>query len=244
MNNDDNKKILKDTYKNMTRAKKYFRDKSTNTDLDVHFEDNELSDIITYHPFYDTEIKAHGEIEYFVYQKDPIYKQPRLYVKLSQLDSVMCISLSDCIDHLYDKYDTKKVQYNNIISAFRTSISMTKRQEKFFLFTIMNDEGKYVGYCEECQAKDVPIQVDHYPITFQQILDEFILDLECMPNECFKLIKIAKGDNDGITFILEDEALMERWVSYHDEIAEFRPLCKECNVKNGSYDYKSRLSYK
>ena len=67
------------------------------------------------------------------------------------------------------------------------------------------------------------VAVDHFPISFQQIQDEFWV------------LNGVRGDSK------RKRAWDKAWVEYHDKRAEFRLLCKSCNSKGGNYGYEKKI---
>lgn len=130
------------------------------------------------------------------------------------------------IRNLFGKY---KPDGKDVEIALRTEIhDGTKKQ--FWLQNASNQNQT----CENCKEKTDKVATDHYPISYKQILDTFIAS-EKIENNLLSLQVYETEDNE---LRLVDRDLAQRWLTFHDERASYRLLCKSCNSSFGCYDYK------
>ena len=78
-------------------------------------------------------------------------------------------------------------------------------------------------HCALCDSAD-SIAVDHMNTPFSEIYDSFFL---------------AKSLQE-YAYLMRDAAVERQWIDFHDEIAEFRLLCRSCNSTVGDGGYKKR----
>ena len=128
------------------------------------------------------------------------------------------------IRNLFGKY---KPDGKDVEIALRTEIhDGTKKQ--FWLQNAANQT------CENCKEKTDKLATDHYPISYKQILDTFLAS-ENLENHLSTLQVYETQDNE---LRLVDRDFAKRWLTFHDERATYRLLCKSCNSSFGCYDYK------
>ena len=86
----------------------------------------------------------------------------------------------------------------------------------------------YNPKCNICHCDDkMKLEVDHYPLTFAKIRDEFLKKHE---DECQNLT--FRWDNKNTSFRFQkNEALNIKWQRYHLKHASYRWLCGDCNKK-------------
>ena len=93
------------------------------------------------------------------------------------------------------------------------------------------EESNYgVGICENCKTK-TEMAIDHYPISFKKILADFLL---CEGLTLDDLLYIRCPNENIIK--LKDLELKKRWIDYHENIVNYRCLCKSCNSRFGCYN--------
>lgn len=78
-------------------------------------------------------------------------------------------------------------------------------------------ENQNHSFCDICKTSE-DLCIDHYEIPFIQIYNEYA--------------EHNKNKND------------DDWIKYHDSRAKYRYLCRKCNSKLGSYDYRKKSIYK
>lgn len=220
---------LKKTLKNITNGKKHITNFIDNQPINTPFNDDIIRLLLTFHP--NRREKNVDNIEYVVVRIRPPYNHKSLYIKTKDKPEDD-ISYILCLKVLYEKYDKTQHTISDITSTFRNTISNTSRQIFFFDNCVFEDDN-YYGICGICNKRDKP-DIDHYPIPFQQILDDFLTENKII----FKNIKFKEIHN-CLEFI--DYELQNKWIRYHDKTAKFRVLCKYCNRSNGSNGYKKSL---
>jgi hypothetical protein len=221
-------KELKKILKNLTNGKKYITNFINNQPVDIPFNNDIIQLLLTFHP--NKNGKNIDNIEHTIVRHRPPYNHKSLYIKTKDR-AEDDISYVLCLKVLYDKYDRTQHTIADITSTFRNTISNTSRQLFFFNKCVL-ENNEYLGICVICNKKDKP-DIDHYPISFQQILDEFLTE----NNIILENVKFKEIDN---CFEFTDYEFQNKWIRHHDKIAKFRVLCKYCNRSNGSNGYKKR----
>jgi len=214
---------LKTKYINKTSGSKAITTFLDSKPLNQPFRDPELELLLKCHP---SQIKVR-EIEYLYVKLRPPYLRRALYIKNKDSNDEDDVSYKSCLDALYGFYDKSKNNVHRISTAFRDTISNTKKR----LFYLENHDKP----CVLCGKWDgIVIHTDHYPIPFQEILDSFLIQY---PEYQFSTIRVYE---DKLTncYNFEDNTLREKWVKHHDEMAEFRRLCQSCNSSGGAYGFK------
>ena len=82
---------------------------------------------------------------------------------------------------------------------------------------------RQVQQCVLCTSKK-QITVDHYPVKFKQIKEEF-LQTHTPPTT------FTKNYRSQECFHEEDKQFEREWQSFHEERATYRILCSTCNMK-------------
>ena len=113
--------------------------------------------------------------------------------------------------------------------ALRNAINGGKKGE-------FNEENKK-GKCCICKSEG-NMDVDHYGVSFQEIVDNFFI-VNTFKYEDIRVFSNKKINNWYME--LEDHLIRGKWINYHDDIAEYRLLCKKCNCSLGSSGYKSKV---
>lgn len=225
---------IKQKYKNMTNGTKIITSIINNQQIDIPFRDEELELLLKQHP-HEGKVK---DIEYLVVKIRPPYNTKSLYIKNTTDNEEQDVSYKYSLKALYGKYSKETNNHDRIIRAFRDSIGNSKKRKTFFEneYTIDKD-GNYVGVCGNCNNTS-KVHIDHYRVSFQQILDDFIQERQID----FIHLKVYEEDN---LYYFNDNALMLDWIDFHDERVEYRVLCPSCNMSLGSYGYKkSKILYK
>ena len=71
--------------------------------------------------------------------------------------------------------------------------------------------------------------------SFQQILDDFI------QKQSITFSKLEVYENNNL-YEFTDKKIVEDWINFHDEKAEYRVLCPSCNMSLSSYGYKKTIN--
>ena len=213
---------FKKIYPNMSRAKKYVSEIIKNQSNETIIENIYIKELIKYHPY--KKIDSNN-VEWLKLKIREPYNKPALYYKYKNSEIIEDISWHKCIKHLYGKYYKDVDNKKNITHSFRTEIYMGTKND-YYMNNILH------GKCDNCKTKK-NLAVDHYILSFQEILDNFI--------EINKInlgnIEIHKNDNNEIR--LTDNILGLKWKNYHDSRARYRLLCGKCNSHFSTYGYKS-----
>jgi hypothetical protein len=201
---------LKNKFKYMTHARKHISILMKSFKKDELIQNELIRELVKYHPT--KKIKD----EYDLMMKiRPPHNKLSLYYRNNETGGIDDISWILCIRNLYGKYNQSKEREKDIISAFRFESNYgTKWDFKKQNTYISNN--KYIGHCQYCNKITNNIDVDHYPTPFKRILQNFV-----------ELYEVN----------LKDKKLASKWLEYHDNIAQYRILCKSCNCSFGSYSY-------
>jgi hypothetical protein len=216
-----NRLQLKKYFKNITQGRKNVTQIIRNTPLNEPFRHAEIESLLEYHP-HEGKIT---EIDYLIVKIREPYNQPALYFKNKGCIIEDDCSYVQCMTNLFGKHDVQKAKIERIIHTFRDSTSMTAKKTYYI-------EHLYAG-CVACGTHD-NLAVDHYPVSFQQILDEYISENN------IQVLDLDVRENDEHIWEFLDDTVRDSWVQYHDGRATFRILCKSCNSSGGAYGYKTR----
>lgn len=217
---------LKAKLKNQTNGRKYITGKLNTYAINAIVDDQDILELLQYHPTKPINIE---NIDYLQLRIHPSYKTRTLYYKYKNAD-IDDIAYVQCIANLFGKYKRDKQYEKDVMTALREESHIgTKHQ--FFIDNTKLVDGQYIGYCANCNITTSKITTDHYPITYQEILDRFILAEGIILSEQ----DIYETSNNVIR--LKNEDFAEKWRTFHDNNATYRLLCKSCNSKNGSYGY-------
>jgi len=216
-------------YKTMTQAKKRIRSIINNVEINKEFLNDELISLLLHHP--DRRVTKKEDVEYLVVKYHQQWISTRaLYIKTKgrEEDSV---SWNHCIRNLFGKFDNQKRSLKHIQQAFREEIEGTSRREYFY--TKLDDVEKkglsWHGTCEQCKVRGI-ITSDHKTYPFKMILRDFL------NQEQKKMDDVRVHDVDGVYRIV-DRDFADKWITFHDEKAEWQFLCHSCNSHNGTYGY-------
>jgi hypothetical protein len=180
------------------------------------FNDELLENLLRNHP-----TKKITDIEYLIIKPHEIFRSRTLYFKKpnSYEDN---ISYKLCIQNVFGQYNSLNNKKANKISCFRNAISNTKR--KIFQSNLKSK------CCEQCGEYTEKPHIDHYKISFKQILDQFLYhyDLKIENIETY----YEKSQHH-----ISDKSLKEEFIEYHDELVIYKLLCADCNSSNGTYGY-------
>ena len=216
---------LKKKYKNLTTGTKIIIEYLKTVEIDTEFQNEDFKRILSLHD----NPNKNTDIEYFMVKLN-IYNKRGLYIKVKNIliDSVSYVL---CLRNLYDKPKiTPEISHRkDTLMALRNAINGGKRAE-------FKEENKN-GYCCICESEE-NMEVDHYGVSFQEIVDDFFI-VNSFKYEDIRVYSNKKINNWYME--LEDPLISDKWVKYHDDIAEYRLLCKSCNCSIGSSGYKSKV---
>lgn len=180
------------------------------------FNDELLETLLRFHP-----TKNITDIEYLIIKPHEIFRSRTLYFKKpnSPEDNV---SYKLCIQNVFGQYNSVSNHKANKVSSFRNAISNTKRH----IFQ-SNLKSKC---CEQCGEYTDKPHIDHYKISFKQILEQFLHQSD---------LKIETIDTyyEKSQHHIADKSLKEEFIDYHDELVTYKLLCADCNISNGTYGY-------
>lgn len=115
------------------------------------------------------------------------------------------------------KVGQKSSDKNQLTQAMRFSI---RKQIKNY-----RDSNSYNPKCAICE-KTNQLEVDHFPLTFAEMRDDFLSQIEDKDN-----IKI-RWDKNKISYRFDKgESTNTKWQRYHLKRATYRWLCSDCNKR-------------
>jgi len=218
---------LKKECKNMTNANKFISNILKSCNNDQNIENIIILELIKYHPTKQIKI---DDIEWLKMKKRPPFNTEALFYKYKNNEKVDDISWKLCIKNLYGNYNRDKEYENDVNSGFRNESHIgTKKQ--FFIDNTKLIEGKFMGVCNNCKIVTSDITTDHYPLPYKEILNIFINENN------IKLIDIDIFENENFEIRMKNYELANKWRIYHDNLANYRLLCKSCNSHFGCYNY-------
>jgi hypothetical protein len=229
---------LKNELKNLTTGYKVITNLIKNKVIDLKFKDDAtLLSLLEYHP---TKTISKTNIEYLVVRLRKPYNTPSLFYKMNFIGSIEDdVSYRLCIQVLFEKYDRKKRNKEDIMSALRSECHYGTKT-KYFLKNTVKTNYISSGKCCACHITTCNITVDHFGTTYQNILDMF---LEKNKHVKLELLEIFENDVNN-ELRLKDTALANEWLNFHDTIATYRLLCNSCNSQCGGYGYISKNKLK
>jgi len=161
---------LKIKLKNITNGRKIITQKINSYEEYAIVNDQDILELLQYHPTKQINI---SNIDYLQIKLHPTWKGKTLSYKYKDNNKIDDIAYVQCIYNLFGKYNRAEQYEKDIMNALRNeSHSGTKRQ--FFINNTTIIDGKFVGCCANCNIKTNNITTDHYPITYQEIIDNFI----------------------------------------------------------------------
>jgi len=219
---------LKKKCKNMTNANKFISKILNNYKEDDEISDEYIIELITHHPTKQLNIY---NIEWLRMKIRPPYNKLALFYKDKNTSNIDDISWKLCVRNLYGKYNKSKERLNDIKLAFRNE-SHIGTKKNYFINNTKNKNDKFIGICKNCNIKTNDITIDHYPIPYKKIFNDFLCE-----NKIKVLYNIEVFENSNLEIRLKDKKLAYNWLEYHDSNSNYRLLCKSCNSHFGSYDY-------
>ena len=79
--------------------------------------------------------------------------------------------------------------------------------------------------CELCKKHNNNIHIDHYKITFKELVHNFMIKYKLNIPTAFE-----KDENNNVVLLGDDILIGEYFEKYHKENATFRILCAKCNL--------------
>jgi len=140
-------------------------------------------------------------------------------------------------DFSYVKAISSQSKEGKIKDIFRAAINDQTIDYKDTYFNEFGDSKGYV-ICPETNLKvrKKDSHIDHYPKQFNEIVKDFI-DIHNISSE--SLVIHHPGDNATV-WIMEDQELLNKFVEYHHEVAEYRIVLNKVNLqrkKSKSYNF-------
>ena len=182
----------------------------------TRFNDDFLEELLTHHP-----TKNISNIEYLMIKPHEIYRTRCLYFKKHNCPQDN-VSYKLCIQNVFGQYSDSNNTKANKISCFRNAISNTKRAE--FQSNLKSNS------CEDCGILHSKPHIDHYKISFKQILEQFLCQSDLKIEEITTYYHRSQHH-------ISDLQLKHNFIEYHDSIVIYKLLCPECNNRNGTYGY-------
>lgn len=175
-------------------------------------EFNIMLEILTQHPNY--EMWTNKNVEAFKITRSKKNKALQTHIKIGKKWRI--VSWVTCANGKVYRQPNKN---NQISQAMRYAIRIQ-----------INNWRKKVGNaynpkCELCESS-YNLEVDHYPLTFASLRDNFIEEnIKCNEIEYV-------WNNKHTTFkFKKNEPMKTKWQRYHLKHATFRWLCGDCNKK-------------
>ena len=222
---------LKEKYKNMTNANKIIGNIIKNYGIgDDILENKDIIELLQYHPTKKLHI---DNIEYLKILSRPPYNKPSIFYKYKDADENDDISWKLCIQNLFGKYTTEKSYTTDVNNAFRNESHIGNKKQYFINNTRLENE-LFCGECSNCKIITNNITTDHYPVTYKEILDDYIKE----NNITLSNVEIIENEQNEMR--IKNETIAKEWSIYHDSKSSFRLLCKSCNSHFGSYGYKQK----
>lgn len=202
----------------LAKATKYIATKIKTFEKNVPFEDEDLLNLISYHP-----TRKNKSVISFVRKARPPFYRVSLYA-ITKTGTVYEASITKCLRNMYGKFDTEKEKRKTVIQAFRSEANLSSEM-------IKAKAALTIGPCSDC-GKLCKLCVDHKDKPFSQLLDEFLA------SHALKLKDIKTRWVQGSEYLLDDKKLGKQWHEFHDTNATFQGLCRQCNSSKGSSGYK------
>jgi hypothetical protein len=219
---------LKQLCPNMTKANKYISSIINSFNEGELIENIYISELVKYHPTKEIDIY---KLDWFKMKKRQPFNKLALFYKYNRNEKEDDISWKLCIRNLYGKYNRDTEYDNDVKMAFRNESHIGSKKQYFIDNThITNDE--FIGKCNNCKITTLKITTDHYLVPYKKIFDTFIKDNN------ITLHNIDIFENDQFEIRLKDNELSYKWLTYHDNEANYRLLCSSCNSHFGCYGYK------
>jgi hypothetical protein len=218
---------LKERCSNMTQANKYISNIIKSLNNEEIIEDIIIKELVKYHPTKKINI---NKVEWLKIKSRPPFNKPALFYKYKNSKDEDDISWKLCIRNLYGKYKRDDEYKKDVKTAFRNESHIGTKKQYFINNTTINNT-IFMGECNNCNKNTKNITTDHYPQPYKKIFNSFI------ENNINNLCNIDIFENEQNEIRIKDENLASKWLSYHDNKAQYRLLCGSCNSHFGSYGY-------
>jgi hypothetical protein len=211
---------IDEEFNTLKKGKQIVLAKAQSKQINKRFRDTMLETLLTFHPY---KIILLSDIDYLVFKYFNNTKNIMLYYKLRTERLERSIAYMTCLRNKLGLFNIQKEHRKNVNSAFRNAISNTYR-EKF-------KQSSDIHLCETC-GTSTSIEIDHNNIPFSKIMDDFM-------NEHHISVAEVQLSNTSQNTILH-KALKTSWIHYHDNIVQYRYLCKSCNASQGDGGYREK----
>ena len=84
--------------------------------------------------------------------------------------------------------------------------------------------GKRHGICQTCKRKDVPVEMDHGTIPFENIVERFLKERELKVSD----IQVQRTEGK-LHWELQDQHLVKDFSTFHDSLVQWQTLCIRCH---------------
>lgn len=229
--------FLKRVLKNKTRGWKcvgdILRAHRRDSPTDTPVRDEIVRKLITVHAKYDEKrIGEHSHIVVRANSMGATNEKSFATFMVFPDGSTDGISLNECIKSLFDGKDAtlKKNAAWNVTEAFRHANNQNGCKKR--IFNINMNRGTACSLCGSTAT-----DADHHPTSFAEIMDGFLSSVGRNAIS-FEVIKVQKSKYAVAEWRFRNRSEEKAWQQYHDERAEFRPLCSPCNSSQGSGGYR------
>ena len=185
------------------------------------FCDDFLETLMQYHP---TKDFSKGGLIFRKCISKP-FNKVRLFVEARD-GTLLESSWKKCVDNYFGKYTPGMKKKPNSLAALRHAVFDASPKFHTLYKELMKNSQPCIGCGKTCK-----LTIDHYNKPFAEIVDEFLAS----NNLSLKTLHIQHIDG---VFVLADDILKKRWITYHDEVADLAGLCGSCNSAKGSCGYR------
>ena len=123
----------------------------------------------------------------------------------------------------------------------RYSIAVMRHEVRFCEGSSLETFRKGVkgAHCALCDTEEF-MQVDHYPLRFEDMVCGFLQERKMSYEDLGNMKqKPASFDDSGTIYLFTARTFAEDWIRYHEKRAQYRWLCRTCNVR-GNQGHKKR----
>ncbi len=207
---------LKELFETVNKGRKFVTSKIKCLPMYTKFNDDMLESLLKNHP-----TKKITDIEYLILKPHEIFRSRTLYFKKPNFPEDN-VSYKLCIQNLFGQYNSVSNNKASKVSSFRNAISNTKRA--IFKSNIKSK------CCEDCGKHTEKPHIDHYQISFKEILDQYL-------HQSDLTIETIETYYEKSQHHILDKTIKEDFIDYHDALVTYRLLCATCNIAHGSYGY-------